>query len=680
MSVKATNYYFIDKMLKASEENGVSAKYVKHGEYMLTRYEAAKIVQEILHLISMPCDLKDVDKNDMYADCVGAVLHYGIMSAPEGRFDGGRILSTAEADEIVEAAGKYQKELRASYKPFVAVALQFNPRMYEKECNTVRLYNEFEKALKKGAKLVVAPEASISAYYYNDRDDIKQYTETIPGPSTDLFCELAKRFDAYLSYGLIEEDPDTGDYYNSAVLIGPEGCIGKYRKIHQWEVEKHFAADGNVGVPVFSTKLGYISMIICIDAYYYASARLAAVNGADILIYNTCDKGESVWAIASRSIQNGVYVVSANRSGEEAGNNIIGGSAIYDPYAHKLAEAEVTPPGVKETAECEQIEAMIDPKLYSNPGKALLFDRMPEKYKEISLNISPWNGRRTTVSKKIEALSVQYEPTGNINDNKAKIEHIVEDAFKDNRMINLIALPEMSLLGPLESAEDYIKNAEALEGPTMEFLAEMAKIRNSVVVYTLPEKNGKKYYHTAVVINRDGKIAGRYRKINLNQQEKEWAVSGSKIDNFTTDIGRVGVIIGDEYLFPEIADVILIKRPDIVVMPVAYIDGGGRIEADQKIVVRKYPDNAVLLFDQTAQYLQTGLVVANYAGTSLCYEGGSGMYVPDPIYGRDIIQLAGFKECGFVSRYQTLTNKDYWMNQDIMTSSRKPWYYTPLIV
>lgn len=682
MSAQATNYYLIDKLTEASKNNGVSVKYVKHGEYLLNRNEAAKIVSEMLHLINMPCELGDVEKNSFYSPYIGSVLHYGVMEAPDGIFGGEGLMTENDADILTKRAEEYQRRLRASYKPFIASAIQFNPKMYDKERNISNLYNEFKKALKKGARLVVAPEAVTSAYYYRDREDIASYTEPVPGPSTELFAGLAKEFDAYLSYGIAEYDPDTGDYYNSAVLVGPEGYIGKYRKMHQWEVEKHFAADGDIGVPVFSTKIGYLSMIICIDAYYYATARLAAVNGADVLIYNTCDKGESVWAIAARSIQNGMYVISANRSGEECDNNIIGGSAIYDPYAHKLAEAEITLPGNKQSIECDQIFAMIEPTFYQNDAKKLLFDRKPEMYRDIRLNIAPWNSRKSVESRNIEALSVQFEPRlGDIRFNKMKIRTFVDKACQDNRMINLIVMPEMSLIGPMDDCRDIVRNAEPLGESTTEFFASIARRYNCNVVFTMSERDGKNYYHTAVVLETDGTIAGIHRKINLNQQEKKWAVSGNKIDTIVTKkCGRIGVIIGDEYLFPEISDAVLVKRPDIVVMPCAYVNGGGHIEADSRLVVRKYPDNAVLLFDQTAQYMQTGLVIANYVGTNIGFVGGSGMYVPDPVYGRDRIQLAGFKETGFVSRIKTLSNLDYWMNQDIRILTRKPWYYAPLTI
>ena len=683
MSKYTTNYYLIDQLTAASAKNGVPAKYVKHGEYALTRYECARITCEIFHLIGHPCELEDVPANDKYNAEIGAVLHYGIMSAEEdGDFEGDDLMTEADARAVAKAAGAWQKKLRASYKPFKAEVLQFNPKMYDKEGNIARLYREFEKALEGGAKLVVGPEAITSAYYYWDREDLAPYTEPVPGPSTELFAGLAAKYHAYLSYGIAERDEDTGDFYNSAVLVGPEGYIGKYRKIHQWEVEKHWGVDGDLGVPVFATEIGNLAMIICIDAFYYTTARLAAVQGADVLIYNTCDKGESVWAIPARALQNGMYVLSANRSGEEKGNNILGCSAIYDPKAHILDEAELTIPGQLETIECQHISAEVDPARYDNEEKHRLFERMPEAYKEIRLNISPWDSRKSRTGHDVNALSVQFTPkAGKVRYNKAKIAELAEEAWQRNRLVNLIILPEMSLTGPVADAEQAAAAAEKIGGPSTRFFAKLAKQYRAAVVFTMVEKDGEQLYHTAVVLEEDGTVAGVYRKIHLNATEKTWAVSGKKVDTFMTRrCGRIGVLIGDEYLFPELADVVLVKRPDIVALPIAYAAGGGRIEANPRMVVRRYPDNAVLLFDAAAQYMQAYLVVANYTGTDAGYAGGSGMYVTDPVYGRDEVQLCGTEETGFVSHCRTLSNQDYWMNQDVRILTRKPQFYAPLTV
>lgn len=67
--------------------------------------------------------------------------------------------------------------------------------------------------------------------------------------ATDHFSILTKKYHAYLSFGIAEVDLETGDFYNTAVLLGPEGYIGKYRKMHQWETEKHWGVDGDLGMP-----------------------------------------------------------------------------------------------------------------------------------------------------------------------------------------------------------------------------------------------------------------------------------------------------------------------------------------------------------------------------------------------------------------------------------------------
>ena len=679
-----TRNEMIDALLAVSIENGIPAKYVKSQDFLLNRVECASLCQEILHLPDKIVKLPDVTEQSYGAAAIGAVLGAGLFQLEDGQFHGEIPFTYAERETLLVACDQYLKDWRAGLKPFKATALQFNPQMYQKEKNIARLYAEVEKAFADGAKLVVAPETSTSAYVYFDRAELAPYVEPVPGPVTERFSELTRKYHSYVSFGVAEVDPNTGDFYNSAVLIGPEGYIGKYRKMHQWETEKHWGVDGDVGVPVFATELGNLAMIICIDASYYEAARLAAVNGADILLYHTCDSGEAIWTLPSRSIQNGLYIVSANRTEQEKGYLIMGGSSIWGPDGDRLAEGEITRPGEKAAHETEHVSAIIDPARFQNANKQRLFERMPECYKELRLNISPWDKRKSTEHHDVNALSVQFEPVlGDRAANERKIQQLIGEAYAQDRTINLIVLPEMSLTGPIAGRADLVReNAEAVGGQTTKFFAELAREYRAVVVYTFPESAEGNLYHTAVILENNGEILGTYRKIQLNADEKCWATAGCQVESYmSAQIGRVGVVIGDEYLFPEIFGLQQIKRADLIAMPTAYVSGGGKIEANPRIVARDYPSHAVLLWDSLAVGMQAYLVVANYVGTEKGYVGGSGLYTLEPIYGKDHPpKLAGTAEEGFVTRFETLAAEKWWMNQEIRICSRKPNFYSLLTV
>ncbi|MBC5747779.1 nitrilase [Dysosmobacter sp. NSJ-60] len=678
-----TKHEMIDALIDVSIANGIPAKYVKGRNFILNRVECARLCQEIFHLPDRPCKLSDVTEQSYGSSAIGAVLEAGLFQLEAGAFQGALPFTYADKETLLAACDQYLKDWRANLKPFQATALQFNPQMYQKEKNIARLYAEVEKAFANGSKLVVAPETSTSAYVYFDRAELAPYVEPVPGPATDHFSILTKKYHAYLSFGIAEVDLETGDFYNTAVLLGPEGYIGKYRKMHQWETEKHWGVDGDLGMPVFATELGNLAMIICIDASYYEATRLAAVNGADIMLYHTCDSGEAIWALPSRSIQNGLYMVSANRTEQEKGYLIMGGSSIWGPDGDKLAEGEITRPGEKAVHETEHVSAVIDPARFINTHKKRLFERRPECYKELRLNISPWDKRKSLEHHDVNALSVQFEPIlGDQAANQEKILKLIEDAYAQDRTINLIVLPEMSVTGPISDRVESVKKAaEKVGGKTTAFFSAIAQKYKTAVVFTFVEKVGETLYHTAVVLENNGSILGTYRKIQLNQDEKLWASPGDRVESFvSSEIGRIGVVIGDEYLFPEIFGLQQIKRADLIAMPSAYVSGGGKIEANPRIVARNYPKQAVLLWDSLAIGTQAYLVVANYVGTEKGYAGGSGLYTLEPIYGKDQPRLTGTEEIGFVTRFETLAAETWWMNQEVRVITRKPNFYTPLTI
>ena len=278
---------------------------------------------------------------------------------------------------------------------------------------------------------------------------------------------------------------------------------------------------------------------------------------------------------------------------------------------------------------------------------------------------------------------MQFEPIlGDQAANQEKILKLIEDAYAQDRTINLIVLPEMSVTGPISDRVESVKKAaEKVGGKTTAFFSAIAQKYKTAVVFTFVEKVGETLYHTAVVLENNGSILGTYRKIQLNRDEKLWASPGDRVESFvSSEIGRIGVVIGDEYLFPEIFGLQQIKRADLIAMPSAYVSGGGKIEANPRIVARNYPKQAVLLWDSLAIGTQAYLVVANYVGTEKGYAGGSGLYTLEPIYGKDQPRLTGTEEIGFVTRFETLAAETWWMNQEVRVITRKPNFYTPLTI
>ncbi|MEK5389815.1 nitrilase-related carbon-nitrogen hydrolase [Margalitia sp. FSL K6-0131] len=575
-----------------------------------------------------------------------------------------------------------ETKIKKVTKPFRVASIEFNPILNERDKNVEALAKLTEKAFKNGAKLVVAPEMSTTGYYYANRKSIEPFVDTIPGKTTDVFAKLTKKYDAYIVFGMPEVDKKTNLYYNSAAMVGPDGYVGKYRKTQMWETETHWGAWGDLGVPVFDTELGKIAINICMDSAYFETARLAGIQGADILAFPTNSSAQAISALPARAQQNGMYIVSANRSNTEHGFHMIGGSAVWSPEGHKLAEAPVVMTEKEDVDEPTITYATIDPKQYDNKNKEALKERRPELYKELMQYVEPWDYTKNTTPHKIVAAALQYEPVlGDKAKNKEKIVSLLEDAKKQDGNLNLVVLPELSLTGPVDNKKDAASFAESADGETTQFFADLAKKYQVSIVAGLIEKENNNLFNSAFFISPDGSIAGKYEKTHLSKMDKKWATPGSSLPVFETkELGKIGILIGEDAQFPEASGVLAVERADTIAIPSAWNGQyGGKMEISKKMSVNKYPDDAMVTWDAVAIGAQAYTVVANYVGSDQHYLGGSSLYTLDPLYGLDQPVVApSDKEEALVVKYETLQN-DWWFNQDKLLLSRRTPYFVPLI-
>ena len=161
-----------------------------------------------------------------------------------------------------------------------------DPALMDKEANLAGMIDSVEQAVARQARLVVFPECALTGYCFESLQEALPYAESIPGPSTQLLAGLCHRTRAYLVLGMLEKDGDR--CFNAAVLIGPEGVVGKYRKVHLpcLGVDR-FVDPGDLGFGVYRTPLGRIGLNICYDGSFPESARIMALQGADIILLPT---------------------------------------------------------------------------------------------------------------------------------------------------------------------------------------------------------------------------------------------------------------------------------------------------------------------------------------------------------------------------------------------------------
>jgi predicted amidohydrolase len=228
-----------------------------------------------------------------------------------------------------------------SQQIFIA-GVQMEPKIFEKENNLERIINLSREAHKKGARLVVFPECALTGYIFFNLQEAQPMAEAIPGPSTDRIQKICKELDFLVLVGLIEKEGN--ECFNSAVLIGGEGVIGKYRKIHlPFLGLDRFVKRGDIPFKVYDTKLGKLGWVICYDQSFPETIRILAIKGAEIvaLLTNWPEGVEATsrYIVPARAVENRINYIAVNRVGRERGFRFIGESKIIDYSGKILAEA-----------------------------------------------------------------------------------------------------------------------------------------------------------------------------------------------------------------------------------------------------------------------------------------------------------------------------------------------------
>ncbi|MFF5114656.1 nitrilase family protein [Streptosporangium sp. NPDC000509] len=223
---------------------------------------------------------------------------------------------------------------------FILAGVQLRPRIGDVAGNIERSSKWITKAAEAGARLVVLPEASSAGYVFADRAEALRYAEDVPeGPACSAWAALARRHGLWIVAGVTEREGDR--VYNSAVLIGPDGHVGTFRKAHLWNDEKAIYHRNEAGFPVFDTPLGRIGVGICYDAWFPETFRSAALQGADLIVLPSNwvpvpGQPADVPAMATLMCMTGAhsnqsYVAGVSRVGVERGQEFVGRSVIVGP-------------------------------------------------------------------------------------------------------------------------------------------------------------------------------------------------------------------------------------------------------------------------------------------------------------------------------------------------------------
>ena len=261
--------------------------------------------------------------------------------------------------------------------------VQAEPVRFDKAANLERARRAVEEAAARGVRLVLFPEMFLTGYMVWDR--VGDLAEPLDGPSIRALAEMARAHGTAIVCGF-PEDAGRARPFNSACVIDVDGTIlGAHRKVHLFAAEPDACSPGEE-VRAFDTAVGRLGVMICYDLEFPETARLLALDGAQVILVPTANmdpyaRHQAVY-LAARAMENGVYLACANQVGRDEVYRYFGESAVVDPDGNVLARA-----GSGE----ELLVAEIDPASVppADPNLRYLAHRRPELYAPLAAAPEP---------------------------------------------------------------------------------------------------------------------------------------------------------------------------------------------------------------------------------------------------------------------------------------------------
>ena len=446
---------------------------------------------------------------------------------------------------------------------YMAAAIQFEPEFARPGRNIPRLLALATEAAQHGARLIVLPEMANIGYCFDSRDEIAPYVESVPGPFTACLERIAAQHGCVIVCGLGEIDPESELYYNTAVAVGPDGYIGKYRKTHFFSADAKWAVEGDLGFPVWDTPAGRLGIAVCMDATYPEVGRLLALQGAEVVCFPTNWIGSTTpdhrWI--SQAFENGVYWIAATRYGSERGLRFEGGSSVIAP------DGEVTALAAPDTAIAYaeiDLARVGDRRFDPRRPERKLADRRPEMYRELVQAPYTWSpgfyhslyghpGLPEPRSSRVAVLQCERPTPGQ----PPNLERLLPPLPVEP--LDLIVLPALLFT---DSPPASISERDGLHA--MAPFHELARERNALIAGSTVEREGARLYHTAVLVDAHT-VLGSQRACHLSEEDVAWATAGDgPFACFDTPVGRIGVLTGYDACFFETLRVLASGGADLV--------------------------------------------------------------------------------------------------------------------
>ncbi len=273
--------------------------------------------------------------------------------------------------------------------PVRVCGVQTDPRLGEPATNSELIRDRMSEAVSQGAQLVVFPEAALTGYVFDTREEALDGAVDAGSPAVQRVREAARKLGVWSVFGAIERVRNSGTaaghdrLYNSAFLCTPSGELHRYRKVHTLCLGvDRFTTPGDEGFRVWELPFGRIGLNICYDGSFPESARILKLLGAQLIVLptNWPELYLSTEKIRLRALENHLYYLAVNRVGTERGVTFPGGSTAAGPRGELLAELGAEPLSFMVEMDLASADAN---RVVEDPGKYefdYVADRRPDAY------------------------------------------------------------------------------------------------------------------------------------------------------------------------------------------------------------------------------------------------------------------------------------------------------------
>ncbi len=466
--------------------------------------------------------------------------------------------------------------------------LQIGP---DRDANLAKCLAAVDRAAAEGARLVALPELCNLPGPFPSREAAWAAAEPLPGTFHDALVERAARHGLYLAFNILVRGaaPDT---FITTFLADPAGrALACYAKQVLFARQADWCRPGDLPLPVVDTPLGRIGLYVCMDGLIPESTRVLAVLGAQVLInpLNTAGPDEPDLHVPARAAEARAWMLAPNKVGPLADAHAAryaGGSAIAAPDGTLVARAS-------EDAE-EIVYATIEPARADDKmlpgGDDLLRDRRPATYSLLTAprDQVPAYQQPAASERPVGLAAVQCSARGPAD--RAVLDRalaLAERAVAAGARV--LVLPEAFLWAAGEVAADPAAAAERSRAAVERFAALCARRGAYAALNVVEAANGARH-NTLALLGPRG-LVGRYRQTHVRAADRVWATPGDDYPVFDTEVGRLGLMLGYDGLFPEVARILALQGAEAILYPCAW-----RVPYEPRLlVVERAAENHVAL-------------------------------------------------------------------------------------